>query len=127
MDQGFRFLVLAGFTFLAFICVIRIVLGKQYRNKGFMVDITGILTVFGSFLTAGYGKAAGLPEYLRYVIPVALAVCLPPLSLRMNSGQILKYLALGILVTPVVHILFSLLLGWNDMLPFIAIPSLWAK
>lgn len=126
MDQGFRFLVIAVFTYLIFLCVIRIVLGKQYKTKSFLIDIVGIVTVYGSFLISKYGNFMKLPAFLYYALPLVLSICIPPLALRMKSDQVLKYLALGILVIPFVHIFFSLFFGWGDMVPFVRIPSLWS-
>lgn len=125
MDQGFRFLVIAVFTYLIFLCVIRIVLGKQYKAKPFLIDIIGIVTVFGSFLVTKYGNFLELPPYIYYALPAVLTVCVPPLTLRMKSDQVLKYLALSIVAVPFIHLFFSFFLGWGDLVPFIKIPSLW--
>ena len=50
MDPGFKFMVMVAFTYLIFLCVVRLVLGKQYKAKTFLIDIIGILGVFGSFI-----------------------------------------------------------------------------
>ncbi|MDI9514620.1 MAG: hypothetical protein GX384_01790 [Clostridiaceae bacterium] len=125
MDPGFKFMVMVAFTYLIFLCVVRLVLGKQYKAKSFLIDIIGILVVFGSFIISKYNNILKLPGYLHYALPIALTVLLPPLALRMKSHQVLKYLALSILAVPFVHIVFSFFVGWGDLLPFIRIPSLW--
>lgn len=126
MDQGFRFMVIAVFTYLIFLCIVRLVLGKQYRTKPFLIDIVGILTVFGSIVISKYNNLLKLPDFLRYVLPALLTVLLPPLALKMKSDQVLKYLVLSIIAVPFVHIFFSFLIGWGDLLPFIKIPSVWS-
>ena len=118
-------MVMVAFTYLIFLCVIRLVLGKQYKSKSFLIDIIGILVVFGGFIISKYNNILKLPGYLHYALPIALTVLLPPLALRMKSHQVLKYLALSILAVPFVHIVFSFFVGWGDLLPFIRIPSLW--
>mgnify|MGYP000879884613 CR=1 FL=1 len=125
MDQSFRFLVIAAVTYLAFLSVIRLVLGSQYKAKSFLINIIGILTVFGGLLIGKYGNFLKLPVYIYVALPVLLTVLIPPLALKMKSDQTLKYLAFSILAVPVVHIFFSFLVGWDDFLPFIKIPSLW--
>lgn len=125
MDQGFKFMVMAVFTYLIFLCVIRLVLGKQYKAKSFLIDIIGILAVFGSFILAKYRSFLKLPGFLVYILLFLLTVLLPPLALKMKSDQVLKYLALGVLAVPVIHLFFSFFVGWGDLLPFIRIPSLW--
>lgn len=125
MDQAFRFLIMAAVTYIAFLCVIRLVIGSQYKAKSFLINIIGMITVYGSFLISRYGNFLRLPGWFYYVLPVLLTVFLPPLSLKMKSDQTLKYLAFSLLAIPVIHLCFSFLLGWGEFLPFINIPSLW--
>ncbi|HBR02841.1 MAG TPA: hypothetical protein DD738_09530 [Ruminiclostridium sp.] len=125
MDQSFRFIVVAAATYLAFLCVIRLVLGTQYKVKSFLINVIGMITVYGSLLISRYGNFLKLPVYLYYILPALLTVFLPPLSLKMKSDQVLKYLGYSILALPIIHILFSFLLGWGELLPFIKVPSLW--
>jgi hypothetical protein len=43
----------------------------------------------------------------------------------MSRHEILQYLPLACLTAPVIHVLFSLLLGWHDYMPFpVYIPSI---
>ncbi len=125
MDQAFRFLIMAAVTYIAFLCVIRLIIGSQYKAKSFLINIIGMITVYGSFLISRYGNFLKLPVLLYYVFPVLLTVFLPPLALKMKSDQTLKYLAFSLLAVPVIHLVFSFLLGWGEFLPFIKIPSLW--
>ncbi|NLX63758.1 MAG: hypothetical protein GX022_03110 [Clostridiaceae bacterium] len=125
MDNAFRFLIMAAVTYLAFLCVIRIVMGSQYKSKSFLINIIGMLTVYGSLIIGRYNDVLKLPGFLYYILLILLTVFLPPLSLKMKSEQTLKYFALGVVAVPLLHLLFSLLLGWGDFLPFIQIPSLW--
>lgn len=125
MDQAFRFIVMTAVAYLAFLCVVRIAVGNQYKARSFLINIIGMLSVFGSFIIIRYKEMLKLPAYVIYILVILLAVILPPLSLKMKSDQTLKYIAVGIVAIPVLHLLFSLLLGWGDILPFIALPSLW--
>lgn len=125
MDQAFRFLIMAAVTYIAFLCVIRLIIGSQYKAKSFLINIIGMITVYGSFLISRYGNFLRLSVWLYYVLPVLLTVFLPPLALKMKSDQTLKYLAFSLLAVPVIHLVFSFLLGWGEFLPFIKIPSLW--
>lgn len=125
MDQAFRFLVMAAVTYIAFLCVIRLVVGSQYKVKSFLINIIGMITVYGSFLIGRYGNFLKFPVYLYYVLPVLLTVFLPPLSLKMKSDETLKYLTFSLIAVPILHLCFSFLLGWGEFLPFIKIPSLW--
>lgn len=125
MEQTFRLFLMAAVTYTAFLCVVRLVLGSQYKAKSFLINIIGMITVYGSFLVSRYGNFMKLPAFLYYVLPLLLTVFLPPLALKMKSDQTLKYFAFSILAVPVIHVLFSFLLGWGEFLPFLKIPSLW--
>lgn len=125
MDRGLKYMVIAVFAYLVFLCVIRIVMGRQYKAKSFLADIVGILAVFGSFILAKYNDAIKLPAYLNYILSAALIILLPPLGLKMKSDQVLKYLVLVILAVPFIHVFFAFFVGWDDLLPFFRIPSLW--
>ncbi len=126
MDSGFRILVMAACAYLLFLCIIRWVLGGQYKVKSFLVALIGVLTVFGGFIVGVYGSVMHLPAFLIYAVPVLLVVMLPTLSLKMNSDQILKYLVLAILALPFLHAFFSFFLGWSQLIPYLKIPSFWS-
>ena len=125
MDQTFRFLVISAVTYMAFLGVVRIVLASQYRARSFLINIIGMITVYGSFLMGHYADSMKLPEYILYTVPILLIVLLPPLSLKMKTGQTLKYLILSIIGIVLIHTCFSLFLGWRDLLPFMRIPPIW--
>ncbi|HHW21946.1 MAG TPA: hypothetical protein GXX26_03565 [Clostridiaceae bacterium] len=125
MDHSFRILVMSAVTYMVFLLVVRISLGNQYKAKSFLINIIGILTVFGSFIISRYNEILKLPVFVYYILIILLTVFLPPLSLKMKSDQTLKYLAVGVVSIPLLHLVFSLLLGWGDILPFIKLPSLW--
>jgi len=116
---------MSAVTYMVFLLVVRISLGNQYKAKSFLINIIGILTVFGSFIISRYNEILKLPVFVYYILIILLTVFLPPLSLKMKSDQTLKYLAVGVVSIPLLHLVFSLLLGWGDILPFIKLPSLW--
>ena len=41
------------------------------------------------------------------------------------TAEALEYLVLAFLSSPVIHVVFSFLLGWKDYMPFIDVPALW--
>jgi len=125
VDHSFRILAMSAVTYMVFLLVVRISLGNQYKAKSFLINIIGILTVFGSFIISRYNEILKLPVFVYYILIILLTVFLPQLSLKMKSDQTLKYLAVGVVSIPLLHLVFSLLLGWGDILPFIKLPSLW--
>ncbi|NLM75389.1 MAG: hypothetical protein GX187_04765 [Clostridiaceae bacterium] len=121
MNQTLRFIILAVAAYFVFLCIIRIVLGSVYKTKSFRINLIGVVTVYGSFIIARFGRQLNLPDYVLYIVPVLLIVLLPTLSLNMKTNQTLKYLIFFPVSILLLHMLFSLLVGWNDLLPFIRV------
>ena len=81
--------------------------------------ISFVVVVFG-ILFARYSHLAfpHLPWEIYYWLPALATVLLPPLWLRMSRREVLHYLPLAWLTAPVIHVLFSLFVGWHDYMPF---------
>jgi hypothetical protein len=66
-----------------------------------------------------------LPWEIYYGEPALITFLLPPLWLRMPRRETARYVPLALLMAPVIHIVFSLFVGWHDYMPFpLYIPSL---
>lgn len=50
----------------------------------------------------------------------------PPRAFRMNGRELARYLPLAMISAPLIHVLFSFFLGWNEYMPFIQVPSMQA-
>ncbi len=86
---------------------------------------TALLVVVGGMLVAKVGQNSGLPWWIYYTIPMLVTVLTPPLVFRMNRREILAYVVLAFLSSPVIHVVFSFFLGWKDYMPFIEVPAMW--
>ena len=73
---------------------------------------------------AKYGNNVGFPWWIYYTIPALLTLLLPPIAFRMSAPETTRYLVLAFLSSPVIHVFFSLTLGWKEYLPFIPVPSI---
>ncbi len=122
-DFHFFFMILA--SFILFFEMILLVLGKHAfllnKNKVFMLSF--IVVVLG-MLFGRYGARAGLPWWVYYPIPLLATALLPPFLLKLNRVKIVSYLAMSLLSAPLIHIMFSFLLGWKEYMPFWNIASL---
>lgn len=47
----------------------------------------------------------------------------PPLVFKLSAKRTILYLVLAALSAPLIHVLFSFFLGWDEYMPFIPIPS----
>ena len=87
--------------------------------------LTGVVVV-GGMLFARYGhQYANLQPAVYYGVPASITLLLPIASLRMSRREALQYFPFAVLMAPLIHIVFSLVLGWHDYMPFpFWIPSL---
>ena len=50
--------------------------GHRIQVKSFLINIIGIITVFGGFILSRF-EYLKLPDYIYYIVPVLLIVLLP--------------------------------------------------
>jgi hypothetical protein len=95
---------------------------RQFRR---ICALTGVVVV-GGMLFARYAHLyANLWPAVYYGLPASLTLFLPIVSLRMSRNEALQYVPFAVLMAPFIHVVFSLLLGWHDYMPFpFWIPSL---
>jgi hypothetical protein len=118
------FMVSASFVFLA---VVRLALGRRANKPSPVTLFTlTIVVVVCGMLFARYGHILLQPPWwIYYGVPAVTTFLLPPVVLKMNLGEISRYLPLAVLMAPAIHVFFSLFAGWHDYMPFpIYIPSL---
>jgi len=119
MTALWRFPIMIFVSYLIFFLVIRIVLGKdEFLKKKGLVFILSIIVIIIGMLIGKYGANFGLKWWIYYPIPMLMNVLLPPIVLKMNFKRTLQYLGLSFLSAPVIHVMFSKLLGWNEYMPF---------
>ncbi len=125
MGAGWHFPVLILVSFVVFIGVLWTVLRRRTeRVRTVTVLWVAALVVIGGMSFARLGTSLGLPVWLYYGVPAVVTWVLPPLIFRMRRSEIARYVPLAILVAPTIHVLFSLLFGWKEYMPFIPVPSL---
>jgi hypothetical protein len=128
MPDVARFVVFMAAAFLLFVALLKFTIRKR-KTKPIVqttVAIAFAVVVLG-MLFARYSHLAfpSLSWGIYYGVPALTTILLPPLSLRMSRHEILQYLPLAWLTAPVIHVLFSLLLGWHDYMPFpVYVPSI---
>ena len=55
---------------------------------------------------------------IYYGLPALITLALAPFSLRMSRIEIAQYVPMAFLMAPLIHLVFSLLVGWHDYMPF---------
>ncbi len=120
MSEIFRFPIMIAASIIVLALIIQVVtLANKPRPNFALVLLVAAIVSGGGMLFAKYGANAGLPWTVYYTVPALLTVLLPPLVFRMRLGAALFYVVLAGLSAPAIHYAFSLLLGWNEYMPFL--------
>ena len=120
-----RFSVFILVSLIAFIAILYFVIRhRSQRPKGFKVFAVTALVVVGGMVFAKFGNNAGLPWWIYYTLPALATLLVPPLVFKFNGKELLQYLLLAFLSSPVIHVVFSFLFDWHEYMPFIHVPSL---
>jgi len=120
-----RFSVFILVSLIAFIAILYFVIRhRSQRPKGFKVFAVAALVVVGGMVFAKFGNNAGLPWWIYFTPPALATLLVPPLVFKFNGKELLQYLLLAFLSSPVIHVVFSFLFDWHEYMPFIHVPSL---
>lgn len=119
MDNSTHFPIMIAASFIVFFFVIRLVVGSiAFSTHWRTVLILSLIVVVGGMLFGRYGAQWGLPWWIYYPVPMLANVVLPPVALKMDFRKTVLYLLLSFLSAPLIHIGFSLFLGWTEYMPF---------
>lgn len=119
MSDTSRFLVFMATAAGVFVAVLLFVVRARDRkpNNAVLILMTLIVVVLG-MLFARYGYVFFRPPWwIYYGVPALVTFFLPPAALRMKRKEVLQYVPLAILMGPVIHVFFSLFVGWHDYMP----------
>jgi hypothetical protein len=128
MPDIVRFFIFMAAAFLLFVAVLLFVTRKRTTTPS-AVSLLAIATivVVAGMIFARYSHLwfPTLSWQVYYGLPALLTLTLAPLTLRMSRAEIAQYVPMAFLMAPVIHILFSLFVGWHDYMPFpVYIPSI---
>ena len=121
-----HFFVFILVSLIVFVAILRWVVRARPVTPSFAITggIAFIVVVVGMCF-AKFGANAGLTWHVYYGVPAVTTLVLPPLAFRMQRGELVWYLVLSFASSPVIHVFFSLFIGWPEYMPFWRIPSLW--
>jgi hypothetical protein len=123
-----RFLIFMAAAFLLFLAVLSFVTRKRTARPGtaLLLSLATIVVVAGMiFARYAHLWLPTLPWQIYYGLPALITLTLAPLALRMSRTEIAQYVPMAFLMAPLIHVIFSLFVGWHDYMPFpLYIPSL---
>ena len=125
MSEAARFPVFILVSFVVFFAILRFVTRRRATRPsvGALMAVAALVVV-GGMVFAKFGQNTGWPWWIYYTVPAVVTLAVPPIAFRFAANELWLYLVLAALSSPSIHVLFSLLLGWHDYLPFIQVPSL---
>ena len=123
--DNMHFAVFMGASMAAFLGIVKLVLRKRPVQPGTVhCAWVSMVVVVGGMLFAKISANAGLSPAIYCGIPAIVTIFLPPVVLRMRRGEFALYVLAASVISPAIHVLFSLFLGWKEYLPFWNVPSL---
>ena len=127
MNNEWHFPVMIAASLVEFVLLLLLILGRvAFRRRIPAVIAVSLIVVVAGMLFGKYGLLFGLPWWIYYPVPALMTVVLPPLVFNMTRKRTILYLILAALAAPLIHVLFSLFLGWDEYMPFLPVPSLAA-
>jgi len=125
MSEAARFPIFILVSLVVFFAILNFVTRRRpTRPAAVEVLAVAAVVVVGGMVFAKLAQNTGWPWWIYYAVPAAATLVVPPVTLRFSATELWQYLALTALSSPLIHVLFSLLLGWHDYMPFIHVPSL---
>lgn len=125
LERFAAFTVASGALFL--IVVLWVIRNRITKPRLCSVATLVIIVVPVGMIFARYSHIFfhDLSWVIYYGVPALTTFILPPLWLRMSRREIACYVPLALLMAPMIHVVFSLFVGWHDYMPFpVYIPSL---
>ncbi len=122
MNDIVIFFVYMLVALIVFVLVLLFIMRKRPKQPIFKIILLSVIAVVGgmTFARITYGK--GLPWWIFYMVPALITFILPPFVLRMTKRELLFFVPLIVLLSPVIHILFSFFFGWHDYMPLFYVP-----
>jgi hypothetical protein len=118
-----QFLVYMVAAMIVYFLVLTFTIRKRSPRPYIKILLLTLLVTVGGMVFARITYGKNMPWWIFYGIPALLTFLLPPLILRMSWRELLLYIPLAILMSPVIHIFFSFFVGWHDFMPLFYIPS----
>ncbi|MCJ0826363.1 hypothetical protein MQC88_10440, partial [Luteimonas sp. 50] len=120
-----RFWIFVAVSLIVFVGLLRFVTRhRELRPSAGAVAAVAAVVVVGGMVFAKYGNNLGLPWWVYYTVPALATLMVPPVAFALRGKELAQYLVLAFLSSPVIHVAFSLFLGWHEYMPFIPVPSL---
>ena len=120
-----HFAVFVLVSLIVFLAILRVALRHRTERPGAVpLAVISFIVVVVGMVFAKWGATHGLHWALYYGVPALTTIFLPPIFFRMRGRESLEYLLMASVNAPVIHIVFSLFLGWREYMPFLHVPSL---
>lgn len=90
-----------------------------------LLIVVSVLVAVPMVLLGRLGFHVGWPGWLYYLITLPLALLVPKYAFGLRWPEWVIYVAAGMATGAATHVLFSLLIGYGNYMPFWPIDPLW--
>jgi hypothetical protein len=122
MNDIVKFLINMLVALIVFVSVLLLTMRKRTKKPVFKIILLSIIAVVGGMIFARITYGKNLPWWIFYGIPAFVTFVLPPLVLRMKKSELLFYIPVAIIMSPVIHTVFSFFFNWHDFMPVFYVP-----
>ena len=122
----FPFTIFILVSLAVFLGILRLTLRRRPEQlcRSKLAAVAFVVVVLG-MIFAKWGANFGLGWIVYYGAPAAVTLFMPPIAFRMGGREVLEYVLMASANAPIIHVVFSVFLGWHEYMPFIPIPSIW--
>ena len=122
MNDIAKFLINMLVALIVFVFVLLFTMRKRPEKPIFKIILLSLIAVVGGMIFARVTFGKNLPWWIFYGIPAFVTFVLPPLVLKMKKHELLFYIPVAIIMSPIIHTVFSFFFNWHDFMPIFHVP-----
>ncbi|MCL1868488.1 MAG: hypothetical protein FWF72_06040 [Paludibacter sp.] len=107
MNDTVKCLIYMLVALIVFVFVLLFTMRKRRKKPIFKIILLSIIAVVGGMLFAKITYGKGVSWWIFYGIPAFITFVLPPLVLKIKKHELMFYIPIAIIMSPVIHTFFS--------------------
>ena len=122
MNEIVKFLINMLVALIVFVFVLLLTIRKRPEKPVSKIILLSIIAVVGGMIFARITYGKNLSWWIFYGIPAFVTFVLPPLVLKMKKSELLFYIPIAVIMSPIIHTIFSFFFNWHDFMPVFYVP-----
>lgn len=117
-----KFFIYMLVALVVFVVVLLLTMRKRPEKPILKIILLSVIAVVAGMTFARITHGKELPWWIFYGIPAFITFILPPIVLRMTKRELMFYIPVIIITSPIIHVFFSFFFGWHDYMPLFYVP-----